>query len=123
MLGWVIAGLIGLAVGATVVAVTASDRLWDKVSHWLNNTAANVVEKVLGYKAKQNMHRAITAIGNIRDHLVHRNAVVYTKVNKMDSFFKKVTYEASASENQFDDEILDRIHAEGELTQEFEYRG
>ncbi len=123
MLGWVIAGLIGLAVGATVVAVTVSDRLWNKISHWLNNTAANVVEKVFGYKAKQNMHKAITAVGNIRDHFVHRNAVVYTKLNKTDSFYKKVTYEASASEEQFDSEILDKIHEEGELTQEFEYRG
>lgn len=122
MIGWVIVGLVGLAVGAAAVAVTASDRLWDKVRHWLNNTAADVVEKVFGYRAKQNMHRAITAVGNIRDHLVHRNAVVYTKLNKMDSFYKKVTYEASASEEQFDIEILDKIHQEGQLTQEFEYR-
>ena len=121
MIGWVIAGAIGLALGATVAAVTLSDKLWEKVRHWLNNTAANVVERVLGYKARQNMHRAITKVGNIRDRLVHRNAVVYTKLDRMDSFYKKVTYEASASVEQFDDDILEQIRRERELTQEFEY--
>lgn len=121
-----IAGAVGAGVLAgttTAVVLTVIDRFWTSIAQWLNNTAANVVDKMFGYNARKNMHRAITCIGNIKNNLVHQKATIFTKKNVNDSFYQKITYGAEASTEHFESEIIDMIQKEGELMQTFEYKG
>lgn len=62
MIGWVIAGAV---LGA--VLLTAIDRFWNDIAGWLNNTAANAVEKVLGYDARKFMQRAVSNVTKLHD--------------------------------------------------------
>ena len=121
MIGWVLAGLVGAAIGAAAVALTASDRLWNNTSHWLNNTAADAVEQVFGYKARTQMERAVAAVGNIRYRVVHRAATVYTKQNQMDSFYKKLTISGEAMQDQFDADIVEMLEREKQMSEKFVY--
>lgn len=119
MIGWVIAGLVGVVLGAT--AVTMIDKFWDNIASWLNNTAADAVEKVLGQNARKNMHRAVITVGRLRDR-IHNNAVVYAKQHITDSFYEKITYSADAPEYKVDEEVIAEIQKEGKLIQTFEYK-
>lgn len=116
MIGWI---LLGALAGA--VAVTVIDRFWESIAQWLNNTAANAVERVLGYNAKKNMHRAVTNISRVRDYL-HNKTVVYAKENPMDSYFQKVTYETDAPVYQIDTEVVEEVKKQGEIVKTFEYK-
>lgn len=116
MLGWFIAGAV-----AGAILVTVIDRFWDSIASWLNNTAANAVERVLGYDAKKFMQRAVVTVGRIRDKL-HNTSVVYTKKTPRESFYTKVTYDVEAPVYQIDDEVLKEIERKGQLVNAFEYR-
>jgi uncharacterized membrane protein YeaQ/YmgE (transglycosylase-associated protein family) len=115
--GWVVVGAI-----AGAAAVTVINKFWEEIAYWLNNTAANAVGNVLGHNARNNMHRAVTTVGNIRNQLIHNTAVIYTKRNAMDSFYEKVTYDTTAPVYQIDKRVLNEIQKEGQLIQTFEYR-
>lgn len=116
MIGWF---LLGALAGA--VAITVIDKFWEDIAHWLNNTAANAVERVLGYNAKKNMHRAVTTISRVRDYL-HNTTVVYTKENPLDMYFRKVTYETDAPVYQIDPEVVKEVKYQGKLENTFEYK-
>ncbi len=115
ILGWIIVGVVGALFGAAVIG------FWDKISHWLNNTAANAVERVLGYGARQRMHRAISKIDRAMD-VIRNRTVVYTKRHELDSMMDKVTMEADASPYEIDQQVLKEINQKGKLVQEFEYK-
>lgn len=50
-IGWVLVGA-----GLTI----ALRYFWYGIRDWLNNTAANAVERVLGYNARKTMRRAVS---------------------------------------------------------------
>ena len=63
--------------------LTAMDRLWNDIAAWLNNTAANAVEKALGYNAKKLMLRAVATVTKIHKKLcikknITRNCDVFS---------------------------------------------
>lgn len=112
LIGWVLLG---------AVVATCLVTFWDEIRKWLNNTAANVVEKVLGYGARERMHRATTRIDRVMDKIKNRT-VVYTKRSELDSFYDKTTLVSEASIYEISDEIINEISYKGELVQDFEYR-
>lgn len=116
MLGWV---LLGLAAGALLGAAFVA--FWDDIRNWLNNTAANFVERVLGYGARTRMHRAISTIDRVMD-VVRNRTIVYTKRNNLDTMYDKVTMEADAAPYEISSDVLKKIKDEGRMIQEFEYR-
>lgn len=116
MLGWI---LVGLAVGAFLGAAFVA--FWDNIQSWLNNTAANFVEKYLGYGARKRMHRATATIDKVMG-MIRNRTVVYTKRNSLDRVMDKVTMEVEAEPYQIDSEVLKKINQENQLVQEFEYR-
>lgn len=74
MIGWVIVGLVGFAVG---VAVTAClNRFWEDIRKWLNSTALDIVEKHLGYNARTKMQLARVLITRIGDKLFNKTTVI-----------------------------------------------
>lgn len=116
MLGWVV---LGMAIGA--VAITVIDKFWESIAQWLNNTAADVVGRYLGYKARNYMHRAVSTVSRIRDNL-HNTSIIYTKKTPRDSFYEKVTCEVDAPVYTVDKGVLNEIKKQGQLEQTFEYR-
>lgn len=112
MLGWVI---VGAALFGAILY------FWNEIKAWLNNTAANVVERVLGYNAKTTMHRAVCAADRVMNQ-IRTTAVVYNKQNRLDTHFDKVTIEANALVYEIDEAVIRKIDAEGQITQEFQYK-
>lgn len=106
--------------GAAVVGAVAA--FWDQIRDWLNNTAANAVEKVLGYNARQKMHRAIAKIDRVMDKVRNRS-VVFTKRDQLDTTYDKVTLYSEASCYEISNDVLNEIAQKGELVQEFGYKG
>ncbi|MCI8525682.1 MAG: hypothetical protein HFF17_07100 [Oscillospiraceae bacterium] len=118
---YVLAGLAaGVLVGVAVAALL--DAFWNDIAQWLNHTAAGAVKRVLGYDARKLMKRAIVRVSRLRDKL-HNRAVIYTKRDAMDSFYTKVTADAGAPVYQVDKEILTKIENDGQMVNEFGYRG
>lgn len=116
MIGWVIAGIAGSLLAGAIAL------FWDDIKKWLNNTAADAVEKTLGYNARKFMHRAVTRIDRVFDKIKNRT-VVYSKKDSLDTHYDKVTLSADASPYEIDDEVLEKLKNQGELVQEFEYQG
>ena len=112
--GWVVAtAVIG---GALLI------KFWNNIKNWLNNTAANAVERVLGYGARERMHRAVATIDKAMNKIRNRT-VIYTKKNNLDTHFHKTTLEAEASIYPIDEGILKEIEKKKVLVQEFGYQG
>ncbi|MFJ8258559.1 hypothetical protein ACIQ4Z_15030 [Peribacillus asahii] len=112
-IGWFILG--GLAAGVLVT-------FWDEIKQWLNQVAADAVEKVFGYKARQTMHRAIAKIDRVMDK-VRNTSTIYTKKNPLDTHFVKTDIIAEAPVHEIDQQVLNEIQKKKTLVQEFEYKG
>lgn len=117
MIGWIIAG----AVVGTALVVAAMNRFWDSIAVWLNNTAANAVEKVLGYNAKKFMQRAVTQVSNIRNNLYNKT-VVYTRQSALDTHIHKVTLSSTAPIYEQEQEVKEQFEKENVQMNEFVYR-
>lgn len=112
LMGWV---LLGIVVTACLIT------FWDEIRVWLNNVAADAVEKVLGYAARERMHRSIVKIDRVMNKIRNRS-VVYTKKTKLDSLYDKTTLLSEVSIHEISDEIINEISKSDELIEEFEYR-
>ena len=110
-IGWVVAGAVAAGVLVT---------FWDEIRNWLNNVAADFVERQFGYGAREKMHKAITTIDKMMDK-VRNNSIIYTKRNKLDTYFDKTTIISEASVYNIDEKVLNEIKQKGKLVQEFTY--
>lgn len=113
--GWM---LVGTTVG--FLLYTAIDRFWNSIAGWLNNTAANAVEKVLGYNARVHMQRAVATVTRIRERL-HNSTVVYSKRNALDTHLHKVTLSSTAPVYEQEQEVKELFERESVQINEFEY--
>lgn len=111
-LGWVIVG--GLLVGAIA-------KFWDEIRDWLNNVAADFVEKHLGYNARQKMLKATSKVDRIVNK-IRNTSVVYTRKNRLDNYLDKTTIIGEEDVYEVDQEVLNKIKQDGGMVQEFEYR-
>lgn len=114
--------MIGFILGAAAVALLtgALVAFWDSIRNWLNSTAANFVEKHLGYNARQKMHKAVSTATRIVDK-VRNTSVIYTKKNRLDTYYDKTTIVAEQSVYKINQEVLDNIQEKGQITETFEY--
>lgn len=113
VLGWV---LVGAALTGALLY------FWNDIKEWLNNTAANAVEKVLGYNARKGMQRAVCIVDRVVN-MVRNHAVIYTKSNKLATYMDKVTLEANVPVYEIDDEVIRKIREQGKLEQELQFKG
>ncbi len=116
MIGWIILGAV-----AGALLVTAIGRFWNDIANWLNNTAANAVEKVLGYDAKKFMHRAVATVTRLHEKL-HNKTVVYTRQSALDTHIHKVTLNCTASVYEQEDEVKELFEKESTQVNEFVYK-
>jgi hypothetical protein len=68
------------------------------------------------------MHRAIAKIDRVIDKVRNRSTI-YTKKNNLDTHFLKTEIIREAPVYEIDREVLDEIKKQGELVQEFGYKG
>ncbi len=113
VIGWV---LIGAALTGALLY------FWNDIKEWLNNAAANAVEKTLGYNARKSMHRAVCNVDRVVNMLRTR-AVIYSKKFDLDTHYDRISIEAKAPVYEIDEEVLQKIKEEGELTQTFQFKG
>lgn len=115
MIGWIVAGfVVGMIIGAI-------DRFWNDIAGWLNNTAANAVEKVLGYDAKRFMHKAVATVTKLHDKL-HNSSVIYTRQSALDTHIHKVTIKSVAPVYEQEEEVRELFEKENRQIKEFEYK-
>lgn len=95
---------------------------WDDIKEWLNNTAADVVQKYIGYDARKAMQRAICVADRVVNKIRTRSTVYY-KRERLDTHVDKVVLEATAPVYEFDEEVLNEIQAKGSIAQEMKYYG
>lgn len=111
--GWALVGAVAAGVLTT---------FWDSIRGWLDNVAADFVEKHLGYNARQNMHRAVAVVGKVMDK-VRNTSTIYSKKNRLDTYYDKTTIVAEQPVYKVDSEVLQAIEDnKGKLTQEFKYQ-
>lgn len=115
MLSWVAIGLIGLLVGAALVA------FWDDIKHWLDTVAADWVERQFGYGARNRMHKAVAMVNRVMQKIRNR-AVIYTKRYANDLYFDKTTIVCETGIENVEEDVLQEIAKQGTLIQQFEYR-
>jgi hypothetical protein len=110
-LGWALVG--GLLVGAIAT-------FWDEIKDWLNNVAADFVEKHLGYNARTKMQKAISTADKVMNK-IRNTSVVYTKKDRLDNYYDKTTIVGEEEVYEVKQEVLDKIKKEGSIVQEFKY--
>lgn len=103
------------------VAVSCLVTFWDDIKNWLNVTAANAVERALGYSAREKMHKAVARIDRVMDKVRNRS-VVYTKRNDFDTYYDKTSIVAEINYYEINDDVLNEVKKQGELVQEFGYK-
>ena len=112
VIGWFIAGAV-----ATACLVT----FWDEVKNWLNQVAADAVERVLGYGARERMHRAIAVMDRVVNK-IRNTSTIYTKRNDYDTYFDKTTIVSDCNEYEIDRDVLKEVSKRNQLVQEFGYK-
>lgn len=108
---WIVVGIITAAV---LVA------FWDSIKQWLDNTAADAVEKALGYEARNRMQKAVTHIDRFMN-VIRNRTVIFSKRSLTDNMFDKISISAEANPYEIDKKVLDKIDKEGSILQKFEY--
>lgn len=121
--GWVVKGAVILgAVALGAVVATALNRFWDSIAHWLNNTAADVVERKLGYNARKHMERAVARVTKLHERLNNRTEI-YIRQSALDTHVQKVTMEASAPLYEQEEEVIEEFKKQNTMIKELEYLG
>lgn len=110
---WVLVGA-ALLVGACAL-------FWEDIRNWLTNSAANAVQKALGYSARQTMLKAICAVDRVVNKL-RTLATIYCKKNPLDTRIERVKLGATAPTYDTEKEVLQRIEKEGQWINEFQFK-
>lgn len=109
---------VGLALGAAAMALVTA--FWEDIKDWLNNTAADVVQKYIGYDARKAMQKAINKADRVMNKI--RNvSQVYYRSDPLATHYDKVTMEVNAPTYEFDDEFVKTMDEQGSLVQEMKY--
>ena len=113
---WTLVVIAGLVLTAAVMA------FWDEIREWLNNTAADVVQKYISYDARKAMQRAICKADRVINKVRNKSRIYFRK-NRMDTTYEVVTTEMSAPVQEFDNDFLNNLQQQKELIQQFDYKG
>lgn len=125
MIGNILGGIVTAGVWLMVGAVAAVFMVtfWEGIQNWLNNRAADIVERYLGYKARERMHKAVATISKVVDKIKNKT-VIYTKRNDLDMYMDKTTTVSSADIRTIDPRVIEELQSKSnnELVQEYSYQ-
>lgn len=95
---------------------------WDDIKSWLNNVAADAVERTFGYNARQCMHKAIATVDRVVSKLKN-TSVIYSKKNTSDLYYDKTTIQAEMPVSELTEAQLREFDKHsGRMVQEFTYQ-
>ncbi len=96
-------------------------RFWEGIRDWLTNTAANAVQKALGYSARRAMLKAICGVDRVVNKL-RTLATIYCKKNPLDTHIDRVKVGCTAPTYEAEKEVLQRIEKEKQWVQELQFK-
>ena len=113
--------LEALAIGAALFGGAALVAFWDDIKDWLNNTAADLVERHFGYSARQNMYKAVAVVDRIVNK-IRQKQVVYSKNSPTDTYYNKVTEVREGQVTDVDSDVLEVLgRNDNHLAREADY--
>ncbi len=113
-------GVIAL-VGVSTLVMGLVTKFWNDIKDWLNNTAADVVQKLIGYSVRKALQKAINKADRVMDKIRNVSQVFY-RSEPLATHYDKVTMEITAPTYEFDDEFIKTIDEKRVLTQEMVYK-
>ena len=119
-MGLWIATAVVVGVGIGVALAAALQRFWDGIANWLNSTAADAVERALGYNARQYMLRATAAVTKVFDKL-NNKTVIYTRQSALATDIQKVTLSSTGLLSDQEDEVRKKFEEEQTLINDYTY--
>ncbi len=113
--GFVLAAAV-LAAGAAIVA------FWDDIKNWLNHVAADAVERVFGYSARNHMQKAVVVVDRMIGKL-RNSSTIYTKKTAMQTYIDKTTIVSEVGTQYVDDDVIKEIEKNNNrLTEIMQYQ-
>ena len=107
-----------LIVGA-IMGGAALVHFWDDIKNWLNQVAGDAVERLFGYQARQNIHKAVAIIDRVVNK-IKNTSVIYSKKSPTATYFDKTTVTAETGIQNVEADVLKELSKNGNrLTQEF----
>ena len=112
----------GLFILGAVLGGAALVHFWEDIKNWLNTVAADAVEKMFGYNARQNMHKAVAIVDRVMNK-IKNTSVVYSKKSPTSTYFDKTTIKAETGIENVEEDVLRELQKNGNrITQTFEYQ-
>lgn len=108
--------------GAAIAGGVIMARFWDKIKNWLNNVAADAVERAFGYSARNNMQKAVAIVDKLMDR-IRNTSTIYTKKSPSETYYDKTTIVSEAGINNIDEDIINTIaNHNNQMIQVFDYK-
>lgn len=113
-------GAIAVIAGVSTLVMLLVKNFWEDIKDWLNNTAADAVQKYIGYDARRALQKAVNKADRVMDKI--RNvSQVYYRSDPLATHYDKVTIEVTAPTYEFDDEFIKTINEQRTLTKDMDY--
>jgi hypothetical protein len=123
MIGWILVGLATLIAGAVMAKPEIVERFWKSIEGWLNTTAADAVERMFGYQARQRMYRTVSKVNYVIErHVAKNRSTVYSKKSRLDDTIVMTVLETEAPEAKLDRGLLEDIKANRCHVAEYQYK-
>ncbi len=84
---------------------------WTQIRDWLNGTAADVVQKYIGYDARKALHKAVNKV----DHVVNmiRNTTwAYYRSTPDARYYDKVKMTTEAPDYEFNSDLVNNLEVD-----------
>lgn len=112
--GWVIAA------GIVIASLTVL-HFWEDIASWLNNVAANAVERKFGINARKLMQKAVCRITRVMDK-INNVARVFLKADRT-GFLRQIDIKATAPIYELDEDVRKELDNKKELVNNFTFNG
>ena len=104
-----------------IFASLALKYFWEDIANWLNNVAADAVERKFGVNARRTMQRAVCKVTRIMNR-IDNVARVFLKTERA-GYLRQVDLHATAPVYEVDEEVLQEINRKKELVNSFTFKG
>lgn len=112
--GWVIAAGI-------VFTVVALKYFWEDIAMWLNNVAADAVERKFGMNARCLMQNAVCKVTRVMDK-INNVARVFLKADRK-GYLRQIDIKATAPVYEVDEDVRRELESKKELVNNFTFNG
>ena len=112
--GWIIAAGI-------IIASIALLHFWEDIAMWLNNVAADAVQRKFGVCARKTMQRAVCKVTRVVDK-INNLARIFLKEERV-GVLRQIDIKATVPVYEVDEDVLKELNRKKELINDFTYNG